>query len=241
MPAARPSAAILVIGDEVLRGETQDCNSHFLALRLTAAGVAVDRISTVPDELDTVAREVAALSATHDHVFTSGGIGPTPDDITRLAVARALRLPLELHKDALQLMRQRVGGEPSAGQMEMCRWPAGAQVLWTQSGVPSGCLVRNLLVMPGVPQILEAIFDQTAHLFRGEPEHTVCFEVHARESDFAALLATFVEAHPELKFGSYPTRLETGWRVELRVRGDNAEQVVTVAAELRHAVAALSP
>lgn len=226
MDAANPTAALLVIGDEILTGETQDSNSAFLCRELTARGVGVVRIVTVPDEQQAIMDELARLRALGvDFVLTTGGIGPTPDDLTRQSVALALGQELVLHQTVVSRYEELSSQPLNAAQLGMCRLPADAEpILVGTSGAP-GFKLDGVYVLPGVPSILRDMWKEIAGDFHGQPLHVETFTASRRESDFAELMQQYVASYPELKFGSYPRLLGERWQVELRVRGRNRELV----------------
>jgi len=225
------TAAILVIGDEVLYGETQDTNSAFLCRELTARGVDVRRIVTVPDVAADIIGELQRLrEAGYDHIFTSGGIGPTPDDITRRCIAQAFGVDLVLDQTAVQRYEQLRGGPLNERQLEMCRLPEGAQPLYAKTTGAPGFRVANIYVLPGVPEILVDLWAVIQPHFHGEPLHTETFLTRQRESEFAARMAEYQTSYPELRFGSYPRMIGNSWEVRIRVRGRPRELVQEAAA-----------
>ena len=226
------TAAILVIGDEILYGETQDTNSTFLCRQLTARGVDVRRIVTLPDESEEIITALTRLREYgYDYILTCGGIGPTPDDITRVAVARALGVDLVLDQTAVQRYEELRGGPLNEKQLEMCRLPDGSHPLFAESTGAPGFKVENIYVLPGVPEILQAFWERIESQFDGEPLHVETFVTSSRESEFASKMAEYQASYPELKFGSYPRIVGAGWEVRIRVRGRPRELVQEAAAK----------
>lgn len=239
MSGPREATAILIaIGDELLRGETVDTNAAFLASRLQARGVRVRRKLTLPDELDALVPELQLARLQYGWVISTGGIGPTPDDLTRQAVALALGAPLEPNAEAVEEYRRRGVEQLNAGQAEMCRLPRGSALIRLPEGGAPGFYLGNLYVLPGVPEVLRAMWPGIEAHFSGPLEHRANFTVTQRESQYSALMEEFVQRYPELKFGSYPRRRGESWEAELRVRGYDAEAVEAAAAELRAAIEA---
>ncbi|MDQ3024357.1 MAG: molybdopterin-binding protein [bacterium] len=231
MTPEQPSAAILVIGDEILSGWTQDTNSSFLCKHLTARSIEVRRIVTVPDELDEIVTVLTRLiSSDYTYIFTSGGLGPTPDDVTRPAVAAALGVGLLLDQTAARRYEVLRGEPLNTKQLEMCRLPTGAHPLYGETTGAPGFLVKNIYVLPGVPQVLQEMWAGIDADFAGQPAYVQTFITHSRESEFAAEMEEYQLAYPELKFGSYPRLKSTGWEVTIRVRGSNRELVQQIAA-----------
>ncbi|MCC7477567.1 competence/damage-inducible protein A [bacterium] len=234
-----PTAALLPIGDEVLRGETLDSNSAFLAAELTARGVQVRRILTLPDELDTIVVELQAALAAHDFVITTGGIGPTPDDMTREAVALALGVELELNREAAEAYSAKLGRELNPGQLEMCRLPRGCRLIRNDSVGPPGCVAGRVYVLPGVPSIMKAMWATICDEFSGPQEFRLSFKAGVPESRFSPLMRELGERYPQVKIGSYPRQIEGGWEVEIRLHGYDEEQLARLQAEFEAGLALL--
>ncbi len=228
-----PSAAILTIGDEVLRGDTLDTNKAFLGGELTRRGVAVDLAATVPDDLETIAAWVRLLADTHHYVLCCGGIGPTPDDLTRAAVAAAFEVEISIDEERLARFERERGLTLNPGQREMWRLPVGCELLWGEGVNAPGFKLENVYVFPGVPAVMQAMWAAVAERFQGRPEHFVRFQSPARESLFAATMQRYAEAHPGVHFGSYPQLKDGGWTVRIAVHGLDAEEVERVAAQFR--------
>jgi molybdenum cofactor synthesis domain-containing protein len=199
-----PTAAIVVIGDEILTAKVQDENSSWLAQRLRALGIDLRRIAVVPDVVTAIAAEVRAASAAHDLVITTGGVGPTHDDVTMAGVALAFGVPLERHPELATLLEKSLRGLDDEA-LRMADLPAGA-VLWWEGAIRFPLVVvENVLVFPGVPKLLKLKFDGIAHrLQKGVPVETARLVTTAREADIALRLRTIQDAHPEVAIGSYP-------------------------------------
>lgn len=238
MPEKVPAAAILTVGDEVLRGDTVDTNKAFLGAELTKQGVAVPLAVSVPDRVEVVADWIQRLSADYDFVFSSGGIGPTPDDLTRAAVGLAFNRALVVFERELAEFEQRRGVRLTPGQREMWRLPLGSELVWGEGVTAPGFRVENVYVFAGVPIVMQAMWRSVADRFRGTPLHVVRFDSQARESLFAPVMAQFMERYPQLQFGSYP-RLVGGWRVTISIRGEERELVERVAREFRTEIEAI--
>lgn len=234
-----PSAAVVSIGDEVLRGETVDTNRAFLGARLTERGVVVRLGLTIPDEQATIITYLRDLVPRHDSVLVCGGIGPTPDDVTRPAVAEAMGRRLILHEEAARIYAEKHGGRLNRGQQDMCRLPEGCELIWSSHSVSPGFIVENVYVFPGVPHILASMWEAVAGRFSGVPLHVVRFRTHVGESHWAHVMAQYIAEHPALQFGSYP-KLEDRWVVEVVVRGAEPEAAKRVAAQLAAEIEAQS-
>jgi molybdenum cofactor synthesis domain-containing protein len=227
-----PAAAILTIGDEVLRGETVDTNKAFLGAELTRRGVRVLFAASIPDELETIITWIRRLAAEADYVFTSGGIGPTPDDLTRAAVAEAFNRKLVVYERELAQFEAEHNIKLNPGQREMWRLPEGSELIWGDGVHAPGFHVENLYAFAGVPVVMQAMWGAVAEQFQGSGPHVVKFDSYARESLFAAVMAGYCARYPQLEFGSYP-RLTDKWHVSISVRGDDRELVERIALEFK--------
>lgn len=217
-----PSAAILVIGNEVLSGKITDTNSPYLCRELRALGVDVGRILTIPDEIDTIAREVRALSAAYDIVFTSGGIGPTHDDLTLDGVAAAFGLPLERSETIVGRITRAQNKAPNESQLKMAMVPAGAQLVDAGDLWFPVVIVKNVHVFPGIPELLRKKFESIRERFHGVPVLLKNVFVKRRESEIAHSLNELVAEFPELMLGSYPKIGEETFHVLLTLESRDA-------------------
>ncbi|MEM9765249.1 MAG: competence/damage-inducible protein A [Pseudomonadota bacterium] len=206
--SAGPTAAMLVIGDEILSGRTQDANAHHLAGRMSALGIPLREIRVVPDDHAVIVAAVKALSASNTYVFTSGGIGPTHDDITADAVAAAFDASIDVRADARALLEAYYaerGTELNAARLRMARIPEGARLIDNPVSVAPGFILGNVHVMAGVPSIFRAMLDGLEPGLKGGPpilSHG--FEAMVPEGDLAASLGAAAEAHPAVSIGCYP-------------------------------------
>jgi molybdenum cofactor synthesis domain-containing protein len=202
-----PTAAIIVIGNEILSGKVDDQNARYLIGELRALGVSLRRIEVIPDVVDEIARTVRALSPTVDHVFTSGGVGPTHDDVTLQAVGAAFDMPLARNPALEGLMRARWGESLHARDLRMADIPAGAR-LEAGPGASGSTwpvvVVRNVWVLPGVPGIFRRKFEAVRELFRAAPIHGRALYSRADEAEIAGALDETVAAYPGVDVGSYP-------------------------------------
>ena len=203
-----PTAAILVIGDEILSGRTQDANMHHLAGELTARGIDLREVRVVGDDADMIVEAVRALAARWDHVFTSGGIGPTHDDITADCVARAMGAPIDVRDDAravLQAHYDRAGTELNEARLRMARVAEGAVLIDNPVSAAPGFTLGNVHVMAGVPSIFRAMVASVLPtLTGGAPLLSQSLRVERPEGDVAGPLRDLAESYPDLSFGSYP-------------------------------------
>lgn len=202
-----PTAAMLVIGDEVLSGRTQDTNTGMLARTLTAIGVALREARACPDEAAEIIRHLNALRGAYDYVFTSGGIGPTHDDITADAVAAAFGVRIDVREDARAILSAYYAdpGALNAARLRMARIPDGATLILNPVSQAPGFRLGNVFVMAGVPAIFAAMLEGVRPtLTGGPPVLSWSFRVPVPEGDIAEALRLLAEASPRVSFGSYP-------------------------------------
>ncbi|MCA9571919.1 MAG: competence/damage-inducible protein A [Myxococcales bacterium] len=209
-----PSVAAVIIGREILTGKFPDENGPFFIRRLRDLGADLRRLVVVDDDVEAIASEVARCSAAHDHVFTTGGVGPTHDDVTLEAVARAFGVELVLEPRLVELLSKYDIPQDDAN-LRMARIPAGSELHEGQaSGYPI-VRTRNVWVLPGVPRLVELKFETIAPLVRGPGIHARRLLLSVHETDIAARLSALVAEHPEVDVGSYPRFGEGDVRVIL--------------------------
>lgn len=233
MQSDNPTAAILVIGDEILSGRTREGNAHHLAQVLTATGFDLCEIRVVSDDHDQIVAAVRALDGSlggaYDLLFTSGGIGPTHDDITADAVAAAHDTTVVINDEARALLQarcDRMGTELTPNRLRMARIPVGATLIQNAVSSAPGFSIGQTHVMAGVPEVFRGMVDWLIpHLPGGRPVQSQTVEVRRGESDVAEDLKTVAAEFPELSFGSYPFHDQTGWGTNLVVRGLDAGRV----------------
>ncbi len=237
-----PTACILVIGNEVLSGRTQDANIQFLAQRLGALGIPVREVRVIPDVPATIIGTVNEARARFDHVFTTGGIGPTHDDITSECVAAAFGVPWEPHPEAWARMeRHYQPGEFNAARQRMATMPRGAALIDNAVSVAPGFTIGNVHVMAGVPRIMRAMFEALAPTLAGGPP-IVSRAVHAiglLEGRIADGLSAVQGRHPGLDLGSYPFYRGTGGGVSLVAKGPDAADAEAAIAEVTALITAM--
>ena len=203
-----PTAAAIIIGDEILSGKFDDENGPWLVRRCRSLGIDLKRICIISDEVDTIADEVRRASAAHDYVFTTGGIGPTHDDLTLEGVAQAFDVKLYEHPDLAAMIRSRMGDKTNHDALRMAMVPEGSE-LWRTAPHRFPVLVcRNVLIFPGVPKYLQAKFDDIADRLGGEPKIYRRLTTEQTEPEIAATLREAAGLWSELSIGSYP-RFET--------------------------------
>lgn len=218
-----PTAAILIIGDEILSGRTRDSNMHYLAGELTRSGIDLREVRMVADDHDAIVGAINALRRAHDHVFTSGGIGPTHDDITAGAVAAAFGLPLEVREDARAVLAAyyaKTGAELNEARLRMARVPGPARLIENPISAAPGFSLENVHVMAGVPDIFQAMVASVLpQLTGGRPLLSQTLRVMRGEGLIAGPLAALAAEFPELSFGSYPFIRDGVYGSNLVIRG----------------------
>ena len=226
---SNPTAAMLVIGDEILSGRTRDSNMHHLAGALTARGIRLMEVRVVPDDRDAIVSAVSALAARWDHVFTSGGIGPTHDDITADCVAAAMGRAIDVRDDARAILAahyERTGLELNAARLRMARIPDGATLIDNPVSAAPGFTVGNVHVMAGVPAIFSAMVASVLPtLTGGDPLLSQSLRVNRGEGEIAGPLGDLAAEFPDLAFGSYPFQRDGVFGANLVVRGTDAARL----------------
>jgi len=208
------TAGIILVGNEILSGKVVDANAAHLCREFRELGVDVRRITVIPDEVAVIAEEVRAFSAEFDIVFTSGGVGPTHDDVTIEGVARALGVPVVRHPTLVALLERYYGGVVTAASLRMAEVPEGAELVGQSLRFPT-ILMRNVYVLPGVPEIFRQKFEALRERFRDEPIHLKCVFVRIGEGTLAAHLNSLLVDFPALMLGSYPEFSNPEYRVKV--------------------------
>lgn len=221
------TAALLVIGDEILSGRTQDKNVSRLALWLNEQGIRLVEVRIVPDILDTIADTVNALRASHDYLFTTGGIGPTHDDITVDAIAAAFGVPVVVQSDARRILEHYYEGRPGGlteARLRMARAPEGAELIRNpRSGAP-GLRMDNVYILAGVPDIAASMLEGlTGQLQGGRPVISVTIGARVAESDVADLLRETEAENQGVSIGSYPFFRESQHGANFVIRSEDGE------------------
>ena len=222
------TAAILVIGDEILSGRTKDKNIGYIADYLTGLGIDLCEVRVVRDIEEEIVAAVNALRTRYTYLFTTGGIGPTHDDITADSIAKALGVGIDYDERALAMMRERYApGELNEARMRMARIPFGAELIANPISKAPGFMIENVITMAGVPSIMQAMLDDVAN--RLETGVKVIAEtIDARglpEGNYASALAEIDKAHPDVSIGSYPSFTGAGFRNQIVVRGRNRDAI----------------
>jgi molybdenum cofactor synthesis domain-containing protein len=198
------TAGILIIGNEILSGKVTDTNSPYLCRELRSLGADVERILTIPDDVQVIAQEVRALADAYDVVFTSGGIGPTHDDLTMDGIALAFGRKVERSTSIAERIERAQGKPPNESQLKMAMVPEDAQLIDAGDLWFPVVVVENVYILPGIPELLRKKFESVRERFRGVPVLLKRVYVKRRESDIAAELHALLGRYPKLMLGSYP-------------------------------------
>src|SRR6266853_92075 len=198
------TAGIIVIGNEILSGKTRDENSLYLVRQLRDLGVDVRKISVIPDELDLIAAEVKQYSNSYDYVFTTGGVGPTHDDLTMDGIAAAFGRRTQRHSELESTLRQYYSQDLIDGNLRMADVPDGARLVGGKGMWFPVIAVENVYIFPGVPEILQRKFERIKEMFREAPFHLKEVFLRADEGQIAGILHRVLAAFPDLMLGSYP-------------------------------------
>lgn len=230
------TAAILVIGDEILSGRTKDRNIGYIAEYLTAIGIDVREVRVVPDVEEEIVGAVNALRARYTYLFTTGGIGPTHDDITADCVAKAFGVSIDVDPRARAMLLEHIKLEDlNEARLRMARIPAGAELVPNPVSKAPGFWIGNVIVMAGVPTIMQAMLDQVApKLNTGVRMLSETVRADAREGDVGGPLGEIARRHPEVSIGSYPFMTEEGKpNTNLVVRARDPEKLAAALAEVQ--------
>jgi molybdenum cofactor synthesis domain-containing protein len=233
----RVTAAVLVIGDEILSGRTKDKNIGAIADRMTAIGIDLTEVRIVPDREDMIVEAVNALRARYDYVFTTGGIGPTHDDITADSIATAFGVAIDIDERAVAVMRPAYaakGLELTPARLRMARIPAGADLIANTVSMAPGFMIGNVIVMAGVPSIMVAMLEEVApRLATGQRMLSSSIAVSHPEGEIAELFADHQRAYPDVIMGSYPSIRDGRYHTELVLRSRDARQLEHATDDLR--------
>ncbi len=230
---SNPTACLLVIGNEVLSGRTQDANIKFIATGLGQIGIPLREVRVIPDVAETIISHVNECRARFDHVFTTGGIGPTHDDITSECVAAAFGVPWEPHPEAWARMEQYYAQQPGGvadfnpARQRMATMPRGATLIENAVSIAPGFTIGNVHVMAGVPRIMQGMFATLAPTLQGgQPvESRAVYAIGLLEGAIAETLGAIQERYPEVDLGSYPFYRAEGGGVALVAKGTDPAQL----------------
>jgi molybdenum cofactor synthesis domain-containing protein len=233
------TAGLLVIGDEILSGRTKDKNIGFTADYLTAIGIDLKEVRVVPDDEPEIVAALNVMRARYTYVFTTGGIGPTHDDITADAVAKAFGVSIDYHPRAVEILRERLaqtGGVMNEARMRMTRMPAGAELVHNKISAAPGFRIGNVIVMAGIPSVMQAMLEDVApQLKTGAKMLSDTVRADCREGDIGTELGAIAKAHPDVLIGSYPFMDDRGANAHVVIRARDPQKL----AEVKGAVEAM--
>ena len=232
-----PTAAMLVIGDEVLSGRTRDANMYHLAGQLTEHGIDLKEVRVVSDDPKAIIAAVQSLSDSYTHVFTSGGIGPTHDDITADCIAKAFGVHIDVRDDARAILQAHYDAQKqplNEARLRMARIPVGASLIDNPVSKAPGFTLKNVHVMAGVPSIFQAMTASVLpSLTGGQPLISQTYRIERGEGDIAAPLGALAEAFPELSIGCYPFQKDGLFGANVVIRGTDSGMLDQAMAQLK--------
>ncbi len=236
------TAALCVIGDEILSGRTKDKNIGYIADYLTNIGIQLKEVRVVPDEEPEIVDAVNALRSRYTYVFTTGGIGPTHDDITADSIAKAFGVGIDVDERALAPMKayfERRGVELTPARLRMARIPFGAELVENSVSIAPGFMLGNVIVMAGIPSIMQVMLDAAAKYLRtGKKMLSSALDLHRPEGEIAGMFEALQKRYPDVPMGSYPFIRDSKPGTQLVLRSTDAARLAAADAELRAELAA---
>ena len=230
------NAAILIIGNEILSGRTQDKNVAFISSWLnTKCGISVKEVRIIPDTEKIIVENVLTLSKKFNYLFTTGGIGPTHDDITAQSISKAFKLKYEYHKEAYKILEKYYGNKKfNDGRKKMAKMPKGAKLIYNPSSAAPGFITKNVLSLPGVPSILNSMIENTKmYLIKGLKVHSKTINLYTVESNIAKKLELIQNKYKKfVDIGSYPFFRLGKVGVSIVTRSTSIKQLLKVRKEL---------
>lgn len=228
------TACLVIIGNEILSGRTRDANLAFLGDRLNQLGIRMTEARVIPDIEDRIVETINEVRGRFDYVFTTGGIGPTHDDITAASIAKAFGVPLVQNPEAYRLLEEYYPpGQLNEGRMRMTRTPEGATLIENAISAAPGFQVENVFVMAGIPKVMQAMIESLAdRLQGGRPVLSRSVVVALPESQLFPGLSALQERYPEVDMGSYPGKRESGYFVSLVLRSADETRLDAALTEL---------
>ena len=225
--STKVNAAILIIGNEILSGRTQDTNTTTLAIWLNSIGVKVNEVRVIPDLENTIVNTLNALRKENDYVFTTGGIGPTHDDITAESVSKAFGLKYEIHKEAYKILEAYYKpGEFNEGRQKMVKMPENAKLILNPTSGAPGFSVENVFCLPGVPSILKSMLGSLKNkIVGGKPILSHTISLKTVESEIATSLTKIQNENKEVEIGSYPFFHAGKLGVTIVIRSENQSEI----------------
>lgn len=224
MPSSR-TAGIIIIGNEILSGKVRDANSYYLASELRALGVEVRRISVIADEIDVIGREAAGFSDRYDYVFTSGGVGPTHDDVTMEGIAKGFGVKLVPNDEIRNFLGSRYRKDMNSPVLKMTMVPEGSKLTFSENSRFPLVSFRNIYIFPGIPEYVRSKFPQIREIFRAKAFNLKRLFLDCHEADIAETLNSVVEKYDDVIFGSYPVLGEPDYRVILTAESKSEDSL----------------
>ncbi len=219
------TAGIIIIGNEILSGKVHDENSFYLARELRALGVDVRRISVIPDETDIIGREAAGFSEKYDYVFTSGGIGPTHDDVTMAGIAEGFGAGLARNGEIEHILRTRYKKPLNNAVLKMTEVPQGAEIIFSEGMRFPVVFFRNIFIFPGIPEYMKNKFSLIRERFRSSSFYLKRLYLNSHESSLAEILNMVVAENRDVTFGSYPVPGKPDYRVIITAESKSAKSL----------------
>jgi len=217
------TTGIIIIGNEILSGKTQDSNSYFLCTELRALGVDVQRVSVIPDETQIIGEEAAAFSRKWDFIFTTGGVGPTHDDVTMAGIAHGFGVKVILHPDLERRLHARHGSNINEARLRLAEVPEGSELVGTDSMYAPVVKFRNVYIFPGIPKILQNQFHGIKDRFKDAPFYLKVVYVKETEGTIASTLNQLQASFPKLGLGSYPVLGDPSFKVKLTLESKDKD------------------
>ncbi len=211
------TAGIVIIGNEILSGKVRDDNSFFLASELRSLGVDLERISIIPDDIEVIGKEVAEFSEKYDYVFTSGGVGPTHDDVTMEGIAKGFNVKLVEHQGIKDMLCSRFSESVNSAVLKMANVPEGTEIILNEDIRFPVISFRNIFIFPGIPEYMKNKFSLIRERFRSSEFHLRRLFLNSHESTFAEILNEVVAENKDVDFGSYPVIGKPDFRVMITV------------------------
>jgi molybdenum cofactor synthesis domain-containing protein len=232
------TSAILIIGNEILSGRTVDKNTSFIAKWLSDLGISVEEVKIIPDKENVIISSINKLRKTYQYVFTTGGIGPTHDDITSESVAKAFGRKYEFNKEAYAILEKYyANSEFNEGRKKMARMPEGATLIYNEQGSAPSFSVENVFVLPGIPSYVELMIPQLKDvLISGKKIVSVSCDAKLRESTIAVDLAKIQDKYPDIDIGSYPYSQSKIFGTTLIIRGVDEKKINNCKVEINEMI-----
>jgi molybdenum cofactor synthesis domain-containing protein len=226
------TAGIIIIGNEILSGKVQDINSFYLACELRTLGVDVKQISVIPDEIEIIGKEAAEFSGRYDYVFTSGGVGPTHDDVTMAGIANGFNVKLIRHQDIENILLSRFRESVNSSVLKMTEVPEGAEIIFREDMRFPVISFRNMFIFPGIPDYMKNKFNLIKERFRCSEYFLRRIYLNSHESNIAEILNLAVVENNDVIFGSYPVIGRSDYKVIITVESKSQKPVKKALDEL---------